>query len=273
MALRELSAGPPPAGISGRGLLRLTAGLAHTVNNSLTGTIGYLELALRRLPSTSEQHNELRAALACTYRAADALRQLVAFATAPSHVHPVPVSLCDAAQAATRAAGDVACDNITVVMLGDRPAQISARLPLLSAAIEQIVRNAIEAMPSGGRLTLETEEVAGRCKLWIRDNGPGMSPEVLDHLFEPFVSTKSFGHLGLGLSLAHELVRSLDGTLVVSSCPGAGTTVLLSFPALKTSDVAAISTEKRHDGPHFSRAGRALTSDEDAGCNELHASL
>jgi hypothetical protein len=59
---------------------------------------------------------------------------------------------------------------------------------------------------------------------------------VQEHLFEPFVTTKSFGHLGLGLALASEIVRALDGTLSVSSCEGLGTTVLFSLPSLKAAE-------------------------------------
>jgi signal transduction histidine kinase len=98
-------------------------------------------------------------------------------------------------------------------------------------------------MPSGGRLSLETEEVGGRCRLWVRDNGPGLPAEIQDHLFEPFLTTKEFGHLGLGLALAADLARVMDGTVTVSSCMGAGTTVLFSFPALKAADLELPETQ------------------------------
>jgi signal transduction histidine kinase len=236
MALRDLSAGPPPTPLSGRGLLRLTAGLAHTVNNALTGTVGYLELALRRATAGSDQLVELRSALDCAHRAAEAVRQFITFATAPEHVHSVPVSLRDAAIVAAEAAKQRSNGNVTVTVIGDKPGRISGRLCLISTAVEQIVNNALEAMATGGRLTLEVEESGGRCKLWVRDTGAGVPSEIQAHLFEPFVTSKSFGHLGLGLTLASELVQALNGTLSLSSCSGVGTTVLFAFPALKTAE-------------------------------------
>jgi signal transduction histidine kinase len=230
MSSNEWSSGSRPAAPRGRPLLRLTAGLAHTVNNALTGTIGYLELALRQAPSGSELSHDVRAAMACAHRAAEALRQVVAFATAPAHVTPEPVSLREVAAAAAAMARSCAPPGATVVLAGDKAAPVSGHFALLSAAVELVVRNALEAMPADGRLILETEEVAGRCRLWVRDNGPGLPAEVRKRLFEPFVTTKSFGHLGLGLALARELVQAQDGTLTLSSSEGIGTTVVFSLP-------------------------------------------
>jgi signal transduction histidine kinase len=116
---------------------------------------------------------------------------------------------------------------------------------LLSAAVEQIVRNALEALPDGGRLSLETEEVGNRCRMWIRDSGPGLPEEVQRHLFEPFVTTKTFPHLGLGLALAAELVRAQDGSLTLSSSPGLGTTVLFTFAAVGAEGAEVRPSAKR----------------------------
>jgi signal transduction histidine kinase len=249
--------------MSSRGLLRLTGGLAHTVNNSLTGTIGYLELALRRVPPGSEQFKELEQALACTYRAAEVLRQLVTFATAPSHVHMVPVSLAEVALEAARVAKARKPDNVSIVTTDNGAGRVLARLPLLAAAVAQIVQNALEAMPRGGRLTLETEESGGRCKLWVRDSGPGLPREIEEHLFEPFVSTKSFGHSGLGLTLANELVRAQSGTLTISSCPGAGTTVLFSFPAYRPAENDPGYSQGIVQPPHRYESKQAIEHDSD----------
>jgi two-component system, cell cycle sensor histidine kinase and response regulator CckA len=220
----------------GRSLLRLTAGLAHTVNNALTGTVGYLELALRQALPGSELFRDIQAALACAYRAAETLRQVVAFATVPARVSSGSLSLREVAALAAGVARSCAPAGVTVVLTGDKPARVAGHASLMSAAVELIVRNALDAMPEGGRLTIETEEIAGRCRLWVRDSGPGVPAAVRERLFEPFVTTKSFGHLGLGLALAHELVRAQDGTLTVSSSTGIGTTVVFSFPRLEQSE-------------------------------------
>jgi signal transduction histidine kinase len=226
--------------------MRIAAGLAHTVNNALTGTIGYLELTLRRARPGSEMFNDVQAAIACAYRAAEALREVVAFATAPAHISSGSVSLRDIAVSATGMARTCA-PGVTVVFAGEKSAPVAGPSGLLSAAVELVVRNALEAMPAGGRLTIETEEVAGRCRLWIRDSGPGLPAEVQERLFEPFVTTKPFGHLGLGLALAHDLVRARDGTLTVSSSEGIGTTVVFSFPLLVAADAETPRSPRREE--------------------------
>jgi signal transduction histidine kinase len=67
----------------------------------------------------------------------------------------------------------------------------------------------------------------------VRDTGPGVAPEVIAQLFEPFVTTKASGHLGLGLALCRELVRAQRGGLQVASVAGQGATVTLSFPSIR----------------------------------------
>jgi signal transduction histidine kinase len=241
----ELPANAPAAPAPGRTLLRLTAGLAHTVNNALTGTIGYLELALRQTPNTTNLFRDLEAALSCAHQAAEAVRQVVAFAHMPAHVPSEPVSLREVAAAAARTASACASHRVRIATCGERAARVAGRSALLSAAVEQIVRNALEALPDGGRLSLETEEVGNRCRMWIRDSGPGLPEEVQRHLFEPFVTTKTFPHLGLGLALAAELVRAQDGSLTLSSSPGLGTTVLFTFAAAGAEDAEARPSAKR----------------------------
>jgi signal transduction histidine kinase len=235
----ELSSGSPPVLPSGRGQLRLSGALAHTINNALTGTIGYLELALRQAPPGGPLAKDLQAALAGSHRAARAVRQFVAFASSPAELPTGPVSLRDIAATAAREARAISPDEITIVTSGDRPARVAGHGVLLSAAVDEVVQNALEALGTSGRLTLETEEAGGRSRLWVRDSGPGLPAHVQDQLFEPFLTTKPFGHLGLGLALASELVRAQGGTLTVFSCPGLGTTVVFNFPSFKDADPRA----------------------------------
>jgi signal transduction histidine kinase len=229
----ELSSGIPPVLAPARGHLRLTGALAHTINNALTGTIGYLELALRQSPPDGPLARDLQAALAGSHRAARAVRQFVAFASSPAEVPTGLVSLRDIAATAASEARALSPEGITVVSTGERPARVAGHAVLLAAAVDEVVYNALEAMGTAGRLTLETEEAGGRSRLWVRDSGPGLPAHVQDQLFEPFLTTKPFGHLGLGLALASELVRAQGGILSVFSCPGLGTTVVFNFPAFK----------------------------------------
>jgi signal transduction histidine kinase len=230
MCLHDFQAPAPPGG---RPLLRLLAGLAHTVNNALTGTVGYLELTLRDAPPDSDIAAHARAGLACAHRAAEALREVVAFATAPAKARADVVSLREVATTAASSARVCAGHGVNVHLVGENPALVEGHAAMIAAAVEVVVRNALEAMPESGRLTIETEASVDRCRLWIRDSGPGIPDEVQDRLFEPFVTTKTFGHLGVGLSLARELAQAQGGSVTLASSVGLGTTVVFSFPAAK----------------------------------------
>jgi len=104
----------------------------------------------------------------------------------------------------------------------------------LQQCILNLVFNAMEAMPEGGRLALETQHKKSpkEVGLTIEDSGHGIPPEDLDHIFDPFFTTKKEGAgTGLGLSIVYGVVKNHRGKLQVSSRPGAGTKFSLSFPA------------------------------------------
>jgi signal transduction histidine kinase len=103
----------------------------------------------------------------------------------------------------------------------------------LQAAVTAFVRNAVDAMPDGGRLTVAVRAgQPGEGELTVRDTGPGMTGEVQARLFEPFFTTKTDG-IGLGLVSARQVVEQHGGRVEVSSQTGAGTTVRVVLPASK----------------------------------------
>jgi signal transduction histidine kinase len=215
-------------------LRRLAAGLAHNVNNALTGVIGYLELALGEVPADSEQAAHLRNSLSCAFRAADTVRRIVTFAVRPPAADALAVlSLREAARRVLSGFTPSLPAAVTVQITGDSPGWIQADAALLDSALEQLLANAVEAMPHGGSLTLHLHEDGDRCCLSVRDTGPGIAPQVIAQLFEPFVTTKTSGHLGLGLALCRDLVRAQRGGLQVASVAGQGATVTLSFPSIR----------------------------------------
>ncbi len=107
----------------------------------------------------------------------------------------------------------------------------------LENAILNLAVNARDAMPEGGRLSIETANISvdGKNAVTIsaKDTGRGMTPEVLSRALEPFFTTKGEGRgTGLGLAQVQALVRQSGGSTQIDSAPGAGTTVTLRFPAL-----------------------------------------
>ncbi|MFO7303608.1 MAG: ATP-binding protein [Acidobacteriota bacterium] len=115
--------------------------------------------------------------------------------------------------------------------------QVPADLPpihadrtLVSRALTNLIENAVQAMPNGGRLTISGRLDEGQLVLDIVDTGVGMDAEALEHAFEPFFSTKTGGS-GLGLANARRNIERQGGTVSITSAPGAGTTVRVTFPA------------------------------------------
>jgi signal transduction histidine kinase len=211
-------------------LRRLAACLAHHVNNALTGVIGHLELALLGVPLPSSVQVHLQASLSCAFQAAAAVRRIVTFA---QRTPPPPasgsLSLAALAEHSAEQLRRKHLTNMTIAVHTECPGWVQASEPHLSAALEAILSNGVEAMPAGGLLQMHIWQHDGRCRLSILDRGPGIPAEIREHLFEPFVTTKFTTHLGLGLVLARDLVQSQGGSLELASS-GEGTTVTLSFP-------------------------------------------
>jgi signal transduction histidine kinase len=119
------------------------------------------------------------------------------------------------------------------------PGTQAAPVPLDNESLKQVylnlVLNAVEAMSEGGVLTVGASERGGRIEVRISDNGPGIPPEVLSRIGNPFVTTRAQG-TGLGLFLTRRLIESAGGTLQIESAPGRGTTCAVRLPRLAASE-------------------------------------
>lgn len=94
-----------------------------------------------------------------------------------------------------------------------------------------LIVNAVEAMPEGGRVEVSTAQEAGWVEIFVDDQGEGLAPELMAHIFEPFFSTKESGH-GLGLSISAEIIESMGGKLGVEARVGGGTRFFISLPRI-----------------------------------------
>ena len=235
---------------------RLAGGVAHDFNNLLTVILGG-SAALREEfaaghPAILEEVEQIHAA---GERARDLTRQLLAFARRQVTT-PVPLDLNEVVRGSERLLRRVLGENVEI-----RTSLTEGLWPVLGDAgqLEQVIVNlavnARDAMPRGGRLTLETRNArtsppgpapAGEIvQLLVRDTGVGMSPEVKAHLFEPFFTTKPQGRgTGLGLATVHGIVAQAGGQVQVASELGVGTTFEISLPrgAQAVAPVAGPST-------------------------------
>jgi putative PEP-CTERM system histidine kinase len=116
--------------------------------------------------------------------------------------------------------------------IGETPMPVQADLERLTTAFEHLIRNAQEATPADGRISVTASAANGLINVSIRDTGEGMSPEFIrERLFRPFDSTKGSESMGIGAYQARDYVRSLGGQMEVSSQVGAGTTFHVSLPS------------------------------------------
>jgi signal transduction histidine kinase len=119
--------------------------------------------------------------------------------------------------------------------LSEPMANVDADEAQLELALLNLVTNALDAMPDGGTLTLESRMANDRVRIDVRDTGSGISTDVLSRIFEPWVTTKPAGRgTGLGLTITRDLITALGGTIAVTTSAALGTTFTIELPAAGT---------------------------------------
>jgi signal transduction histidine kinase/ActR/RegA family two-component response regulator len=226
---------------------QLTGGIAHDFNNLLTGIMGSMELLRARINQgrMGDADRYIMAAQAASRRAASLIHRLLAFSRRqtldpkPTDVNRLVVGMEELIR---RTVGpQIAVDVVTAGGLWS--ALIDA--PQLENALLNLCINARDAMPDGGRITIETankwldERAAGERDLppgqylsvCVTDTGMGMTPDVIAKAFDPFFTTKPMGQgTGLGLSMIYGFVRQSGGQVRIYSEVGQGTTMCLYLP-------------------------------------------
>jgi PAS domain S-box-containing protein len=226
---------------------KLTGGVAHDFNNLLAVILGNLELANEKLKGSDEAVRRLLApALRSAERGVTLTRSLLAFAR-QQPLEPVVLDLTGLMRDMTNLLRRTVPANIEIEFVGSAGLwKCEADPGQLQNALLNLVVNARDAMPDGGKLTVETsntrldddyaqanaEVKPGQyVMIAVSDTGSGMSPEVLARVFEPFYTTKGLGHgTGLGLSMVYGFAKQSGGHVAIYSEPGDGTTVRIYLP-------------------------------------------
>lgn len=128
----------------------------------------------------------------------------------------------------------------------------------LREVLTNLIFNAVEAMPNGGKLTLKTEEVGGWVCASVSDTGIGMTDDVQARIFDPFFTTKGIKGTGLGLNVSYGIISEHHGEISVQSQPGQGTTVLMKLPI-----ASGLRSTLQTTPTPSSRQGRILVIDDD----------
>ncbi len=249
---------------------QLTGGIAHDFNNMLTGIIGSLDLMKRRIDAKrfDDLDRFIDAATTSAQRAASLTHRLLAFSRRQS-LDPQPLEINGLIGSITQLVHNALSEQITLEMAltDDLPAAL-ADANQLENAILNLVLNARDAMPDGGRLVIETAMAdfdaspsaipsgltAGRyVVVAVSDTGMGIPQDVIDKVFDPFFTTKPVGlGTGLGLSMVYGFAKQSGGVVHLDSRQGLGTTVRLYLPSTSAlslrTDEAVPEATPRGDG-------------------------
>jgi two-component system cell cycle sensor histidine kinase/response regulator CckA len=227
---------------------RLTAGIAHDFNNILTAIDGFAELVSLALAPNDPLQESIRMVLNSGHHAESLIGQLLAFSRKQA-ARPATLKLNEVVAAVDKMLRRVIGEDITLqVTLLPGLWPIRADMSQVEQVILNLAVNARDAMPRGGRLTIETANVtldgqyAGRrldlqageyVLLMVGDTGIGMSEEVKARIFEPFFTTKEDQGTGLGLATVYGIVRQCGGDVRVHSQEGVGTTFEVYLPRVE----------------------------------------
>jgi PAS domain S-box-containing protein len=246
---------------------KLAGGVAHEVNNMMTGVIGFSEFVLRSFETEDPRREDMEEVIRAASRAADVTRQLLAF-TRQQYLQPRTIEInavvSNMEKMLRRSLGE---DKQLQLHLSPAPGLIRADRGQLEQVLINLVLNARDALPDHGRVTIETgsaewdaayadrhggvEIPLGRyVMLAISDNGCGMEPDVKAKIFEPFFTTKPVGQgTGLGLSTVYGIVKQSGGFIWVYSEPGEGTAFKVYLPLALSDVLAEANTEPGRDTP------------------------
>lgn len=219
------------------GLGRLAAGVAHELNNPMSGIMMYSNLILEQTDADSPIVDDLKVIV----HEAERCKQIVADLLEFSHQTTYEASGIDLNEQITKAVSILTKQplfhNIVIdYQLEETLSRIWGNPIRLVQVFTNIVINAAQAMSGKGRLTIVTRHRSNNdiVEACITDNGPGIDDETLAQVFDPFFTTKTPGEgTGLGLSVSYAIIREHKGTIRVDSEIGEGTTFSLRFPVLR----------------------------------------
>jgi signal transduction histidine kinase len=222
---------------------------AHELKNPLTPILGKLQLLERRLgrAGVDEKHVAAVASVAADVQRftaiVDTLLDLSRLRSGQLTLAREPVDLRDVARQVVGEVEETLAQHTLVLELPPEPTMVYGDALRLTQVLRNLVSNAVKYSPGGGMVNLAISAQEGSVVLAVRDEGIGIAPEVIPQLFERYyrvdsADTASIGGMGIGLFVAHEIVRHHGGTLRVTSTPGRGSTFALLLPQLKSATVA-----------------------------------
>jgi signal transduction histidine kinase/ActR/RegA family two-component response regulator len=213
----------------------LSFGVAHNVNNTLTGILGRAQLILRNSNDPAKIEAGLELIIKSAEDGAHIIRRIQDFARQRPSREFETVAMAELLRDAcemTRPRWESRSEfaPIRFALHGDCTAYVNGDPVELREVLVNMIYNAIDAMPSGGEVRVSAHENRDRVVIHITDTGTGMTPEVKQRLFDPFFTTKGKAGTGMGLAVSFGIIRRHEGSIEVDSEPGRGTTFKISLP-------------------------------------------
>jgi two-component system NtrC family sensor kinase len=211
---------------------KLAAGVAHEINNPLTGVLTFSQLLMEQFPPESSEYQDLKVINQETLRCRKIVRGLLEFSrqSAPEKSSVDIGALLD--EVLNIVVNQESFQNIQLVReTGDEVPPLMADRDQLKQVFFNIVVNASEAMTNGGTIKIRTQYDLERSQvvIYFEDNGPGISQQNLDKLFDPFFTTKEMG-TGLGLAISYGIIKVHRGNIEVKSNLDEGCRVIITLP-------------------------------------------
>jgi PAS domain S-box-containing protein len=263
---------------------RLAAGVAHDFNNLLSPILGYAELLLGELHPSDERYGQIHEIEEAAKRARDLTRQLLAFGRKQT-LQIKPVDLNGIVGGMERLIRRTLREDVELTMVSaPEPCVVKADTGQAEQVLMNLVVNAQDAMPGGGRLvvrvsraTLRPEDCADRPGsapgeygvLMVGDTGTGMDAAVRERIFEPFFSTKGERGTGLGLSTVYGIVTQHGGHVWVDSEPGRGSLFQVFLPAAAAPAAADAGVAAGSGSTPGGASGTVLLVEDNEGVRQL----
>ncbi len=253
----------------------LSFGVAHNVNNTLTGILGRAQLILRNSNDPAKIEAGLELIIKSAEDGAQIIRRIQDFARQrPSREFEV-ISIAELLKDAcemTRPRWETRSEfaPIRFALHADCQAHVKGDPVELREVLVNMIYNAVDAMPSGGEIRVATQENRERVVVCITDTGTGMGPEVKQRLFDPFFTTKGKAGTGMGLAVSFGIIRRHEGSIEVESEPGRGTTFKISLPKVSPAqpDTAGTEMQKSIANPSDDKV-RVLVVDDETHVREV----
>jgi len=221
---------------------RLTSQIAHELNNPIYGIMNTLELLKTEIPPESKRRRILELSLSEIQRLSEMLRNMLSFSK-PEEEKRRPIKVDELVEGILlMMEKQMRESNIQVEKSFDPDIpEVMASTNQMRQVMLNIIKNAKEAMPKGGTLTVRTAREEGRVLIHIRDTGVGIPEEIRDKIFEAFFTTKQkVKGVGLGLSVCYGIIKDHGGEIKVESEEGKSTTFMISLPIESRDQVSKV---------------------------------